>query len=318
MERVSIILPVYNVEPLLKRCLDSIYNQAVSEDFFEVIAVDDGSPDNSYEILKMYECHSNFTIIRQENKGLSGARNKGLSEAKYNYVWFVDSDDTITENSIEKLVHLVNDNQNIDFVCIGHKQIKGNIETIFRFKGKDGLRCSGIEANSFLRWGCAPFYVFSKSFLLANEIVFHEGVYHEDLEFFAKVTALANNVYFSDFIYYNYIIRESGSITSTFNIKRSNDILLISDELIRFRNSIDNEIIKKYLNRKILFNYVLSIEYLKPYYSKNKKEIDNFIERNLSVYQSQDMKTYFKSIEWCKLKVWGIMMFINPYLLIRL
>ncbi|MBR6104157.1 MAG: glycosyltransferase [Paludibacteraceae bacterium] len=318
MERVSIILPVYNVEPFLKRCLDSVYNQGVSEDLFEVIAVDDGSPDNSYEILKMYESHENFTIIRQDNKGLSGARNKGLSVAKYNYVWFVDSDDTITENSIEKLVHIVTENQNLDCVCIGHKQIKENTETIFRFKGKDGLRCSGIEANAYLMWGCAPFYVFSKSFLLENGIVFHEGVYHEDLEFYAKVTAVANNVYFSDFVYYNYIIRESGSITSTFKIKRSDDILLISEELIKFRNSIKDETVINYLNRKILFNYVLSIKDLKPYYSKNKKEIDSYIEKNLSVFQSQDVKAFYKSINWCKLKIWGIMMYINPYLLIRL
>ncbi len=101
---LSIIVPVYNVEKYLAECLDSIVSQDTKFNY-EVICVDDGSPDNSIDILyeyqKKYKC---IKIIRQENRGLSGARNKGLDCAVGKYVLFIDSDDIISQNTIDILL----------------------------------------------------------------------------------------------------------------------------------------------------------------------------------------------------------------------
>ena len=96
MKKLSIILPVYNVEKFLPDCLDSIYNQDIAEDEFEIIAVIDGSPDNSKAVLLNYsKIHKNITLIEQENSGVSVARNNGLRNATGKYIWFIDPDDLI-------------------------------------------------------------------------------------------------------------------------------------------------------------------------------------------------------------------------------
>lgn len=98
---VSIIIPIYNVEQYIEQCFTSIYAQDISEDIFEVIAVNDGTPDNSMSIVKTIASqHKNLVIINQENQGLSVARNTGLDHAKGEYIWFVDSDDWLTKDSL--------------------------------------------------------------------------------------------------------------------------------------------------------------------------------------------------------------------------
>lgn len=100
--KISVIIPVYNVENHLKKCLDSVVNQTVKD--IEIICVDDGSTDGSLTILKQYwRRDSRFTIISQENKGLDGARNAGLKVANGDQVFFLDSDDCIESNALQKM-----------------------------------------------------------------------------------------------------------------------------------------------------------------------------------------------------------------------
>ena len=102
---VSIIIPVYNVEKYLAMCLNSVINQTYSD--FEVILVDDGSTDNSYDICENYTAQDNrFRVIHQENAGLASARNTGIKEAKGDYLYFIDSDDCINSNLLEVLVDI--------------------------------------------------------------------------------------------------------------------------------------------------------------------------------------------------------------------
>ena len=99
---LSIIIPVYNVEKYIKRCLDSILCQETEN--YEVILVDDGSTDSSGIICDSYaKCRKNVVCIHKTNGGLSDARNEGLKHCKGKYVWFVDSDDYITEDALESL-----------------------------------------------------------------------------------------------------------------------------------------------------------------------------------------------------------------------
>ena len=99
---ISIIVPVYNTGKYLEKCLESIISQSLTN--FEVICIDDGSTDNSYDILTTYkEKYNNFKIIYQENQGVAIARNNGLKYANGDYIIFIDSDDFITNDYLEKL-----------------------------------------------------------------------------------------------------------------------------------------------------------------------------------------------------------------------
>ena len=108
MKRLSIIIPFYNVEQYIAQCLDSVYHQDIPEEEYEVICVDDCSPDNSISIVEEYaKKHTNLVIVRnQYNRKLGGARNAGMKVATGNYIWFIDSDDFIKKSSIGKLLSI--------------------------------------------------------------------------------------------------------------------------------------------------------------------------------------------------------------------
>lgn len=125
--KVSVIVPVYNVEKYLSRCLDSLLSQTFTD--FEALCINDGSRDGSLEILKQYAAKdSRIQIISQENQGLSEARNKGVSLAKGQYIYFLDSDDVIHPQLLEICWHMA-ESKNADFVCFSF--IEGEATTPF-------------------------------------------------------------------------------------------------------------------------------------------------------------------------------------------
>ena len=102
---LSIIVPVYNVEKYIRPCFESIFRQGLEDDRFEIIIVNDGTPDRSMEMITdIIGQHQNITIINQENQGLSGARNNGIAVAKGEYIFMPDSDDILIENSLKPLL----------------------------------------------------------------------------------------------------------------------------------------------------------------------------------------------------------------------
>lgn len=116
--KISIIIPVYNVEKYLHECLDSIINQTFTD--IEIICVDDGSTDKSSEILEEYEQKDKrFTVISQPNKGVSAARNRGMQQAKGKYIMFVDSDDYIASNACE-LIYNSAEEKRCDILLFPH------------------------------------------------------------------------------------------------------------------------------------------------------------------------------------------------------
>lgn len=112
--KLSIIIPIYKVEKYIEQCLYSIYDQKIDEFLFEVIAVNDGTPDNSMNIVKKYaNKHKNLHVLNYENQGLSIARNLGLKKASGDYVWFVDSDDWLTNNSLSIVISHLSKNYDV-------------------------------------------------------------------------------------------------------------------------------------------------------------------------------------------------------------
>ena len=105
---LSLIIPVYKVEAFIYQCLNSIFSQITENNSIELIIVNDGSPDNSMSIVEeLTKDKPHITIVNQQNQGLSVARNTGLSHAKGEYVWFIDSDDWLLPNAIEDVLNYI-------------------------------------------------------------------------------------------------------------------------------------------------------------------------------------------------------------------
>lgn len=171
---ISVLIPAYNVENYIEKCLDSLINQTLSYDKYEIIVVNDGSTDNTENILKKY---SNITVINQNNMGISGARNTCLSNANGKYITFVDSDDYVDKSYLEELLKEAEKN-NLDFVKCAYniQKIDGEISTtnICEIERNNGFNLDDICINGYL-WAS----LFKKS--IWKNISFPENYWFEDM-----------------------------------------------------------------------------------------------------------------------------------------
>lgn len=188
MKILSIIIPIYNVENYIKSCLDSVYRQNIDQNLFEVVIIDDESPDNSRFIVEEYaEGKDNIIIISQKNKGLGGARNTGIKQAEGKYLLFLDSDDYYLDNTLDTLLSQCIQ-LNVDVLEFGAQGINEN----------DKITYSKIFANSsiyngidyYLKTDCmdsACNKIYSREFVISNSLFFLERIYIEDFEFNTRV-----------------------------------------------------------------------------------------------------------------------------------
>ena len=190
--KLSIILPCYNVERYIAECLDSLYAQDIPEEEYEVICVNDCSPDGTRDIIIEYQKeHSNLILIDHEvNKKQGGARNTGLKAAKGEYIWFVDPDDYIKPNVLKQLLEICFMN-NLDVLQFNYDKV--SFSGVFQYKKenvKDTFVMNGIEfvhslGNDFLNGYdlsvCTR--LVKADFFRRNKILFIENTIFEDLEF---------------------------------------------------------------------------------------------------------------------------------------
>lgn len=183
MPKISVIIPIYNVEKYLKRCLDSLLEQTFTD--FEAICVNDGSADKSLHILKEYaKKDTRIKIVTQSNQGLSMARNNGLKIAQGNYIYFLDSDDAIHPQLLQ-IAHTFAIKHNADMVCFGYKKSDGikyapqniNIEKL-QYKITDKPLNLALSNSKFR----IPFNVWTKFYKkeILNDINFIKGILYED------------------------------------------------------------------------------------------------------------------------------------------
>ena len=215
MPQLSIIVPIYNVQDYLRECLDSILNQGL--DSVEVILVNDGSTDASGNIARSYvEEYSCFTLIEQENQGLSVARNVGIENAKGKYILFLDSDDYLLNSGVSKLLKKIDENQ-LDLIVGNYKQIsddgelKSNkfdeISSPFYGRSwfKERLKKHQHEPAAWLR-------IYRRSYLLENKLFFVPQLINEDQLFSIQLFCTDPKMMCLDTVFYYYRQR-SGSIT---------------------------------------------------------------------------------------------------------
>lgn len=204
---LTIIVPAYNSEKYIDECLQSVINQKTKYDY-RVIVVNDGSTDKTREIIEKYKENEKIIIVDQENKGHSGARNSGLKMIKSNYIMFFDSDDILTENTIEKMLSVAYED-NADIVQGGYVYFVSDISNVIhitKYGNRKNIQPIGILSG----FSCGKLY---KSHLFEN-ICYPEGYWYEDSILSALVHPSAKNVTTIDEICYYYRKHES-SISST-------------------------------------------------------------------------------------------------------
>lgn len=237
MIRLSIIIPVYNVEQYIARCLDSCLSQNIPAEEYEIIVVNDESPDNSMAIVDDY-CHKykNIKVINRKNGGLSAARNTGIESARGEYIWFIDSDDRISTDCINPLLNYAETNS-LDVLCIGLnlEYPDGRIEKYpiecedkeQIYDGKDFIVKAGMPPAA---WAA----IFRRELLFVNGLKFYEGILHEDHEFTPRAYCLAKRIAYYDAQIYYYNQRAGGIMKSNNNLRRCRDLLTVADSLFAF------------------------------------------------------------------------------------
>lgn len=280
MVKFSIIVPVFNASKTIERCIKSILDQTYS--FYEVILINDGSSDNSQNIIDDYvKKDKRFRSIKKENEGVSETRNLGLKEAEGDYIIFVDDDDTINSELLENINREIDDFGNLDLIRF---QIRKAINDDYVFNETEIFSSlSGEEA--FLKlilddlFVTPVSYAYRREYWLKNNFSYTKGRVHEDFGLTPLVVVKASKVSAISYIGYNYIIRENSIMTnnSLEKIKaKNNDCLFFYDDLLSkikeikisdngkkvFRSYISNALLNrmKIMDGEILKEYIVELK----------------------------------------------------------
>ena len=301
-KRLSIIIPFYNVERYIAQCLDSVYHQDIPEEEYEVICVNDASPDHSRDIVLEYQKqHRNLILVEHEhNKKLGAARNTGRSIARGKYIWNVDSDDYIAENCLYSILKQCeqNDLDILMFNLASHTE--GVVETAdFPFcvsnAPQDGISCLNKNISEIGRFCPVWRYIYKRDFLDANFIYSPEINMGEDVPYAFKALLLAKKVLLVNDVNYYYRINPA-SLTGVSTLK---PIVLYEKCFVAARLVYDvmQYIPKQYVGLiKAIRNMVLYIVQMYPDYVAKMSEADKKIFSRLCRKHLVD--------DWC---LWNLM-----------
>lgn len=303
--KFSIVVPMYNVEKYIEKCINSCINQTYKN--YEVLIIDDQSKDNSLSIAReLSKGHKFIKIFEQKNSGVSVARNKGITESSGDWILFVDGDDWLEDNALEKLNNTIVENNNKNDVIITsfytnksnndyydhffvHESYNflqnDNIELIKNCICKTSISNNTSSTNVGVPWAKA----YKKDFLINNECIFVPGLKRmQDMIFNLKVFELANNVICVNYPTYHYRINE-GSVTKKFN----SDFDLTVEKLL---NEINDFIIEYNLETELRDYYEakavkLFIEMIRIQFSPNGLEMSNI--KKIKVLKNKRKESIF-------------------------
>ena len=284
-ELVSVIVPIYNVENFLDRCIDSIEYQTYRN--IEVILVNDGSTDKSGEMCNSYEKkYKNIRVIHKKNEGVSKARNIGLKNANGKYILFVDGDDTLQLDMIQKLITIMKEKKAQIVQCCyktiyedGNYMQKSNNEKVYTYSSKDEILKKFFDKKITISvWN----KIFEKS--LIDNIYFNENVSHYEDKLFVYYALLnCKKLVHTNYLGYNYFKRKNSASYSTFKysyleIREVDEMILNNVKLNNFnkkifdlaeKNVVETDLelakmmIKSKANEKYLKEYNLIIREIK-------------------------------------------------------
>lgn len=216
--KLSIIVPVYNAEKYLTRCIDSLLNQNLDDSHYEILIINDGSVDNSLEIAQDYlKIKTNIFVHSQKNSGVSVARNKGIDLAKGEYIYFIDSDDYLATNILKSLITII-DLKKLEILTFSSlKTTKSNLsvsatesDKVFDFQAVTGIEYIGNRHYKNEIW----WFLLRKDFLMSTGFRFIEGRWMEDAIFTAQVLLKTTRVGHVEIDAHRHVITPNSAMTS--------------------------------------------------------------------------------------------------------
>ncbi|MFV0530344.1 MAG: glycosyltransferase family 2 protein [Flavobacteriales bacterium] len=308
---ISIIVPIYNVEKYLPKCLDSLLNQTFKGNY-ELILINDGSTDNSGKIVDDYKKKypDKIKVIHKKNEGQGIARNIGIDYAKGKYLMFVDSDDWVKPNMLEDMYNSIESKQ-LDLVVFNYswENDKGEIcgtsnilpdyEDVFEMNSKK-------HKSAFIYMQAYPVNKIYKKELF-QEVRFPSGVFYEDVGTNPLVFHQCKKIGINRNSYYHYLINREGSVTSSTNKKKMEDFyknLIIYKNFLKKQNTWDTykEIYREWYLLGIfnMFGISLNIED-----RKERKETFKFIRSK----RKENKITFFEILKFKRGGRWGMITF---------
>lgn len=291
---VSVVVPVYNAEEYLEKCVESIIMQTYKN--LEIILINDGSTDSSYRICNQLACkYENIEVINQENKGVSIARNIGMQNARGDYIFFVDSDDTIPEKAIQKLLEASVD-ADAD-MAIGRISDKETIPTGL-FTGEEFLKLT-LDDNPVAYYACRILY----KRLFLQDIEFPEGVSVSEDSFFVFQCALKKpRVVIVNEIVYSYTVNLNSASRTSFTKKKYDDICNLLDRKESVVYEEYNHLMPQFYHLKTKIQMML----LTSLMGVKGKEFRKMEEETLQRFN--DVKEYFRpDLPYCNNQYYQIL-----------
>lgn len=257
---LSIVIPAYGAGKYIESTLNSMINQDFDWEAVEFLIINDGSTDNTIEVVNNFILKNEnlkIKIISKKNGGLSSARNFGINNAEGNYIWFFDSDDIMESNCLHRLL-LKLKLDDIDLLSFGIRDIYGNTQSVSNLEKKptdkiiDGL--TYISEYEIEHSACV--FIVKKDLLIKNKIYFLDGVLSEDFDFVLRLYYYCNKITHINLICYNYYVRE-GSLS-----RRRNDkyYTFHHESMLKIINNLNNSFDKNSHYYKVISDYILRIK----------------------------------------------------------
>lgn len=278
---ISIIVPIYNAEKYLKKCIDSLLEQTKKE--LEIILINDGSTDNSEEIIKEYK-DKRIKYFKNKNQGIGKTRNFGIEKAEGKYIMFLDSDDYLDKTACEKMYNKV-ENEDLDVaICDFYKEYdNGNIEEVIT----PNFNTSSLKDNpDIITEYLSPWAkIYSTEMIKKNNIKFVENLKYEDAPFVIEALCCANKIGKVDECLNYYLIHTNSE--TTVRDRRCFDILKIVDRIRKYTNN------KEYLKEKIdkLTVRIITNYTIQQRMQKDKKIAMEFIDKAFE-YLNKEIPNY--------------------------
>lgn len=287
--KFSLIIPVYNVEKYLERCIESCENQDIPYDEYEIIAINDGSNDKSFEILKeLGNKYKNIRIISQANQGLSMARNIGLNVAKGQYIWFIDSDDWIDSNVLKGIYNIMR-NYELDALHLAYQMVddKGRRKPLPKVEKVTKIHAGlsfldRVLTDKFYAWS----FIFNRHLFDKENLRFTKGIFFEDLDLIPRILLEVNRICCYKHTSYFYRQRQS-SIIHSVNYKLIDDLFFVCN---RYKNYLlDQHLmpLKRRVLSRILAGSILSYLILLAKQDNDcnrKKRLQNILDGYKTLY----------------------------------
>lgn len=276
--KLSIVVPIYNIEDYLDKCLNSVLKQTFND--YECLMVIDGSKDNSYLIAEKYaSLDERFKVINKVNGGLSDARNVGMANSKGEYIYFLDGDDYLYLDAMEKCVNKLDETKAdmVIFDVTQHNIAHNTTELITNNFDKNKVYSVDKDPTLLVKvLNAAWNKMYRKDLFLDNDIIYPYGYYYEDLGTTYRLMLKAKSIAFINEPLYNYLADRPGNITSSFNMNVYHVLDMVKINLDFYKI---NGVYEKYYEELKYLGGINIIENLKKTRTvKDKAMVDKYID----------------------------------------